>query len=68
MVTTHEAMKTYYFRTRTGEIRGVTTKTYITPGCAMIFFQSRLSSDKDIVLFNILIMKNQESIQSLREK
>ena len=32
MVTTHEAMKTYYFRTRTGEIRGVTTKTYITPG------------------------------------
>ena len=32
MVTTHEAMKTYYLRTRTGEIRGVTTKTYITPG------------------------------------
>jgi hypothetical protein len=30
MVTTHEAMKTYYFRTRTGEICGVTTKTYIT--------------------------------------
>ena len=32
MVTTHETMKTYYLRTRTGEIRGVTTKTYITPG------------------------------------
>jgi hypothetical protein len=32
MVTTHEAMKTFYFRTRTGEFRGITTKTFITPG------------------------------------
>ncbi len=32
MVTTHQAMKTFYFRTRTGEFRGITTKTFITPG------------------------------------
>ncbi len=32
MVTTHEAMKTFYFRTRTGEFRGITTKTFIIPG------------------------------------
>jgi hypothetical protein len=32
MVTTHEAMKTFYFRTGTGEFRGIITKTFITPG------------------------------------
>jgi hypothetical protein len=32
MVTTHECMKTYYFRTRTGEFRSVTTRAFVTPG------------------------------------
>ncbi len=32
MVTTHEVMKTYYLRTRTGEFCGLTTKAFVTPG------------------------------------
>jgi hypothetical protein len=32
MATTHEAMKTFYIRTRTEEFRGITTKRIITLG------------------------------------
>ena len=31
METTHMCMKTYYVRTRTGEIRPITTKAFICP-------------------------------------
>jgi hypothetical protein len=72
MVTTHEAMKTFYLRTRTGEFRGITTKTFqvITPGLRherhMISYQSRPPLPlivKDTVLLNILILTNLEYIQ-----
>ena len=32
MITTQKAVRTYYFRTRTGEFRGVTTRAFIISG------------------------------------
>ncbi len=31
MVTTHEVIKAFYFRTRTGEFRGVITRAFVIP-------------------------------------
>ena len=42
MLTTHVCLKTYYVRYRTGEIRSITTKTYIVDGLK----HDLLSADK----------------------
>ena len=68
MTTTHVCLKTYYVRDRTGELRPITTKTYIVKNLKHDLLSGKCSTKQDIESFSMKIQKNLEYLLSMKER
>jgi hypothetical protein len=60
MMTMHVCLKTYYVRDRTGELRPITTKTFIVNKLKHDLLSGKCSTKQDIESF---LMKNQRNLE-----